>query len=220
MRNPSYRVLIFIPIAAFLALLVCVAVFVAHPSTLGWIGLAVIGTASVAVGVIAAVLFPRSRINARRERPRIGDPFRLLVIVDAGCRGTALCDAVLDRAAGRDAEVFVVAPVIASPLHVLAEEEPRERSAAASRLREALSALARHGIDARGTIGADDPVTAVGDALAEFPAAEILLVAPDGSHRRWLERDLERVVRDAYGVHVSTLISAEPASRGAVGASQ
>jgi hypothetical protein len=210
MRDPSYRLLIFIPIVAFIVLLFGVGVFVSHPSTLGWVGFAVVAVVSVSLGVVAAVLFPRSRINARRERPRIGDPFRLLVVADAGCREAALCDAVFDRALACDAEVFVVAPVVASPLHVLAEAESGERSEAAARLREALSALALHGIHARGIVGTDDPVLAVGDALAEFPATEILVVADDRSHRRWLERDLERTVRDAYGVHVSTVISAEP----------
>jgi hypothetical protein len=206
MREPSYRSLIFFPIAAYLLALLLVAAFVVHPSRLGWIGLGVAAALASFVAVLAVTLFPRSRVNARRERPRIGDPYRLLVVADAGCSTSVLCDAVLDRAVDRDAEVFVVAPVLASPLHFLVEAESMERADATARLSRTLGALERRSIRVRGMLGTDDPVVAVGDALAEFPAAELLVIAAEDSGRHWLEHGLERAVRDAYGIHVTTLV--------------
>lgn len=174
MRRPTHRLLIAAPAAAYLALLAVVGAFVAHPSTLGWIGFAVVAAVAALVTGLAATLAPRSRANARRERPRVGDRPRLLVVAETHCGAEALADAVLDRAPDRDVDVAVVAPVRASPLHFLAEEESAERA----------------------------------------PAAEILLVVPD-SGRTWLEQRLERTVRDAYGVHVTTLTArAADAARG------
>ena len=57
----------------------------------------------------------------------------------------------------------------------------------------------------RGAVGSDDPLQAIGDALAVFRAGEVLLVAPEMSRRRWLDYDLERQARDVYGVHVSVV---------------
>jgi hypothetical protein len=212
MRRPSHRALIAFPIATYLLVLLFVAAFVTTPSTLGWIGFAVAAALAVLVAALAATLFPRMRANARREHPRVGDPFRLLVAVDADCSVGALRDAILDRAPARDAEIVVVAPVLASPLHYLTEAEAAERSRARLRLHDLLDGLARGGLAAQGFVGADDPLVAIGDALAAFPAAEILLVADDDARRGWLERGLERAVRDAYGVHVTTVAAAlEPA---------
>ena len=45
-------------------------------------------------------------------------------------------------------------------------------------------------------LGGDDPLQAIGDALAGFPANEILVVAALDRRRSGLEHDLERNVRD------------------------
>jgi hypothetical protein len=60
------------------------------------------------------------------------------------------------------------------------------------------------GIDARGRIGDDDPVQALGDALAEFPAVEVLVVTSADTH--WLEDDLFERARQLVPVlqHVQT----------------
>jgi hypothetical protein len=79
------------------------------------------------------------------------------------------------------------------------------REDARVRLAETLQGLARFGIEARGVVGTDDPLQAIGDSLAGFPANEILLAAPEARQRTWLEHGLERQVRDVSGVHVSSL---------------
>jgi hypothetical protein len=210
MRQPSHRALIAFPVATYLVILLCVAAFVTKPSALGWIGFAVAAALALVVAAAAAILFPRMRANARREHPRVGDPFRLLVAVDSDCSARLVREAILDRGPVRDTEIFVVAPVLASPLHYLTESETSERSAARLRLYELLDGLACGGVAAQGMVGADDPLLAIGDALAAFPATEIMLVANEDARRGWLEHGLERAVRDAYGVHVTT-VAPEPA---------
>ena len=204
MRARPYLVFFLAPVFVYLIVLLLVAVFVVESSTLGWVGFAVAAVIGLLVGAVASFLYPRSRANAPRLNPRPDGLFRLLVVADAHCNGSALCQAVQQKVAGRPAEVLVLAPVLASPLHFLTDAEEAEREDARVRLTEALQGLARLGVEARGTLGSDDPLQAIGDALAGFPAGEILLAAPKRK-RSWLEHDLERKARDTYGVHVSSL---------------
>ena len=188
-----------------MTVLFLVAAFVVKPPALGWIGFGVAATIGIVIAGIAAVLFPHTRANAARLHPRFGGHFSLLVVSDAHCASAGLCKAISDTLAGRAADVLVVAPVIASPLHFLAEDEEREREDARVRLSETLFGLTKLGIEARGVVGADDPLQAVGDALAGFPANEILLVSPPKRQEIWLEHGLAKQVRDLFGVRVSSV---------------
>jgi hypothetical protein len=206
MRSKRYVLLILAPVAAYLATLLLIAAFVVKPSPLGWVGLGVASAIALLIAGLAVTLFPRARAHGVRLHPRADDTVRLLVVADAHCEGRRLSEAVRRRLSGRTADVLVVAPVLVSPLHFLTEDEQREAEDARVRLTIALQALEAHGIEARGVVGTDDPLQAIADALAGFPANEILLaVSPE--HRFWLERDIERQVRDLYGVHVSTVIA-------------
>ena len=204
MRSRSYVVWIFAPVLVYLAVLLLVAALVVKPPALGWIGFGVAGTIGLAIAGLASILFPRTRVNAERRHPRRDGLLRLLVVADAHCDRAALCAAVQHAAGVRPLEVFVVAPVLARPAHFLADAEEREREDAQVRLAEALRALTQLGIEARGLVGTDDPLQAIGDGLAAFAADEILLVPSAGARRPWLEQGLERRARDTFGVHVST----------------
>ncbi len=214
MRKESRLLLFFVgPVVVYLGVLLAIALFVVTPSTLGWIGFAVVAAVGLLIGAAASRLYPLTRTNAVRIHPRHSDTSRLLVVADLHCDRAALCGAVQSHIAGRPGpvEVFVVAPVLASPLHFLTDAEPGERQDADARLQEALQGLTSVGIRARGAVGNDDPLQAIGDALAAFRAGEILLVAPETSRRRWLEHDLERHTRDVYGLRVSLVTTASAA---------
>jgi len=197
--------IVFLPILLYVALMFGLALFVAHPPLLGWVGLAVVAVVALLAGALALAFFSRMRTNADRLHPHTGPLFRLLVVSDVDAEPAELRSAVGLRTIGRRVEVRVVAPVLASPLHFFSADEDGERSDAARRLRSTVAALANAGIPARGLIGADDPLQAVDDALRGFPADEILLVSRLQSARSWLDRDFERRARDLFGVPVSTL---------------
>ena len=205
MRQRPYLVFFLLPVLGYLTVLFVVAVLVLHPSALGWIGLGVAATAGLLIATGVSLLFPRARTNAPPRRAPADGGLRLLVVADLHCDETALCGAVRHTVGERSAEVFVVAPVLASPLHFLTNAEDAEAEDARGRLDEALLALRQLGIQAHGAVGTDDPLQAIGDALASFPADEILLAVREERRRTWLEHHLERRVRDSYGVHVSTL---------------
>jgi hypothetical protein len=204
-RRESRALLLFFvgPVVAYLVALLAIALFVVTPPTLGWIGFGVAAAIGLLVGAAASRLYPLTRTNAVRRHPRPADSSRLLVVADVHCDLAALCEAVERHVGDRPVEVFVVAPVLASPLHFLTDDEPGERRDAGTRLEEALQGLRNLGIAARGAVGSDDPLQAIGDALTVFRAGEIVLAAPETSGRRWLEHDLEQRIRDVYGVHVS-----------------
>ena len=180
------------PVAGYLGILLLVAALVTRPPLLGWIGLAVVATVGAVVGACALLLFPRMRANV--DPPSEPESQRLLVLADARCPGERLCDTVAARLAGRDADVLVVSPVLATPLHYLAGDEVAERGEAQARLDVVVAGLRRRGLRVEGRLGDDDPLQALGDALAGFPAGEALLVAPEDGH--WLEdRLFERARR-------------------------
>jgi hypothetical protein len=202
------EVAVFLGIGLYFALMAALAAFFLHPPLLGWIGLAVAGTIATLAAVLALTFLSRMRTNAPRLHPHEGAVHRLLVVADEDVEPGEIGPAVRLRTIGRRAEVRVVAPIVPSPLHFLSVDEGRETVTAGQRLRSTMDALAAAGVTATGMVGTDDPLQAVGDTLAEFPADEILLIGRLPSRRVWLDQDFERQARDRFGVPVSTVYGA------------
>jgi nucleotide-binding universal stress UspA family protein len=76
-----------------------------------------------------------------------------------------------------DAEVLVVAPALNSRLRHWLSDEDGARRRAGERAAECVDRLERAGAHARGSVGDADPVQAIADALATFPADEIVIAA-------------------------------------------
>jgi hypothetical protein len=204
-RKDSLRLVIFVPIGLYVALMLALAAFVVHPPLLGWIGFAVAAAVALLAGALAVAFFSRMRTNTDRLHPRTEPVYRLLVVTNSDVEPAELRSAVRLRALGRRVDVRVIAPVIATTLHFATADEADESAAAERRLEATLAALAVAGIAARGSVGTDDPLQATADVLAGFHAHEILLVSPLRSRRSWLDRDFERRARDLFGVPVSTV---------------
>ena len=110
---------------------------------------------------------------------------RLLVVTPVALEGGAL-DERLREHAGGEAETLVVVPATKlSPLQWLANEEDEARADAA----RAAEATGRASGDATAAVasGESDPVQAVEDALATFPADEIIVVTQPDADAAWLE---------------------------------
>jgi hypothetical protein len=171
------------PAAAYVVLMLLVAALYVKPPLVGWIGLGVVAAAGAAVAAGAAFLFPRMRRNVAEETETV--PGRILVLADARCDAEHLRNTL---AAHAGADVHVVAPVLPSPVHYLSGDERREERDARRRLDATLAHLRRAGIPATGSLGADDPLQALGDALAAYGAADVLVVGQPETH--WLEDGL------------------------------
>jgi hypothetical protein len=76
-----------------------------------------------------------------------------------------------------NANVVVVAPALNSRLRRWASDEDRARRRAAERLRAYLDQFEKLGVHAEGRVGDADPLLAIADALAMFPADEIVIAA-------------------------------------------
>jgi hypothetical protein len=83
-----------------------------------------------------------------------------------------------------DADVLVVAPALNSRLRRWTSDEDGARRRAAARAEAFVERLRSHGVHAEGRVGDGDPVQAIADTLATFPADEIVIAAHrERSHR-------------------------------------
>lgn len=141
-----------------------------------WILLAVATAVLLAAGAWAFLGRRPPPPELRRARPADASVYRVVVVADANCPSEDVRATLLERAAGRETEALVVAPTLASKLDRLTGDE-RAYEAAQRRLESALAELRRAGIDARGHIGAHDPIQAADDGLREFAAEELIIVS-------------------------------------------
>ena len=128
---------------------------------------------------------------------------KVLVIANETVAGRELMDAVKERAEG--GEVLVVAPALNSRLRHLFADVDKAREAAEGRLHESLKHLDAAGIKARGAVGDTDPVRAMGDALFEFDADEIVISTHPPGRSNWMEKgvvDRARAETDVPITHV------------------
>ena len=144
----------------------------------------------------------QSRLDVAGEVPSAGgqrDPttYNVLVVADDQCPAEALRRIVEDHAAGRAVAAFVVAPAVSSRLDRITGDEAAF-TRANENLESTLDSLEGVSSSRRGKIGSHDPLQAVGEALREFPAEEILV--PAGSDRLL-------AAETRYGVQVTRLSS-------------
>ena len=139
-------------------------------------------------------------------------PATILVLANETADADELLD-VIERSAAGDANVLVVAPALNSRLRHWSSDEDDAREHAKERLQRSVARLHEAGVDATGMIGDADPLQALRDALAWFPA-DLLVVATHPARRsNWLATNLvERAGRHFAGpiLHV-TAGSAAPA---------
>ena len=96
------------------------------------------------------------------------NPATILVLANETADADALLD-VIERSAGDEANVLVVAPALNSRLRHWASDEDDAREQAKQRLQRSVELLHAAGVDATGMIGDADPLQALRDALAWFP---------------------------------------------------
>lgn len=168
--------------------------------------------AGAAVATTIVVLAARARFDEPIEVAATADRrFHLLVVLTAAAddpraveeiaaavkAGTARSGAGPERRS----EVLALAPALNPRLSHWLSDLRAARLAAQERLAVSVAALAAARVDAHGQVGDTDPVQAVEDTLASFPAQEVIFVSgdDDGAElvaelRRRLDRPLRHVV--------------------------
>jgi hypothetical protein len=126
---------------------------------------------------------------------------RLLVIAAEPVEAGQLADVVGEDL--EDAEIRVVTPALNDSRLAFWVSDPDEAIAEAeSTTEESVSGLRAVGIDAEGETGESDPVLALEDALATFPADRIVIFRHPAGEDAYLEDDVIDEARERLGVPV------------------
>jgi len=129
---------------------------------------------------------------------------RLLVVLDPAVGEAAAVRTLAERNA---TEIYIVAPVLPTRMAWLANDDGDAVTAAQRQLDDALHAASAAGLPATGSVGSDDDLlTVIGDALAQFPADEIVLVTLPREKSHWRVEDLAEKVHERHGKPLRELV--------------
>ncbi len=147
------------------------------------------------------------------RRLRRAHRHRVLVVVDEPCPSRSLCASVREQAAREPIEALIIAPAHGSAATQWYIDDDAARADATRRLRGCVSCLAGAGIRAEGRLADPDPVSAIADALHDFPAEEILIVTAPQRPSTWLHKSVIDRARRTFPQPVKHLVVA-PATGG------
>jgi hypothetical protein len=125
---------------------------------------------------------------------------KILALVSEPISGDALRSALGEDAA--EAEVMVVAPALDSRVRFWTSDNDDAIARADAVQQESVERLSEDGVDAVGDTGESDPLLALQDALATFPAEEIVIVTRPEGEQNWAEEDLVEQARERFSVPV------------------
>jgi hypothetical protein len=125
-------------------------------------------------------------------------------------------EAVADRPAGvpevvrrqvdEADEVRVVAPALTGRLQSWVSDIDGAALEADERMRAILGDIPSSGKDVRGQVGDEDPLQAVADALALFPADALILGVHPPDVANWRERRFSEKVRERFELPVTEML--------------
>jgi len=150
----------------------------------------------------------RGKLPRDLQLSRGGDGrYRLLVVANQTVGGKALLTEIANRGGGRRSEILVVTPALAgSRAAHWASDLDEGMELARQRMELSLQAIDEAGMRARGTVGYSDPNVAIEDALADFPADEIIISTHPPDRSRWLENGVVQRARDEIRLPVTHVI--------------
>jgi hypothetical protein len=138
---------------------------------------------------------------------------RVLIVADTHCTEPGRCVQRLKPRFVASMQALVVAPAheprswVVDESGVLAEAEQRLETCT-----ECLTTAT--GVTPATRVGDADPVQAIADALAEFPADEVLFVTPTPRHSRRNRRTVKRA-RRSFPMHVEHIVAGASGAAGA-----
>jgi hypothetical protein len=97
-------------------------------------------------------------------------------------------------------DILVVAPRLPGRWEWLSSATDRATEQADERLRTVLGHLEEIGAEAKGAVGADDPLLAFEDAIRQFSPDHILIGLRPEERAGWQERDLLDQVLERFGL--------------------
>jgi len=124
----------------------------------------------------------------------------ILVVANETVVGSALIDALEQRARGEDDLITVLCPVSRPSGGYVVYEDTR-RAAAGRRLDRTLEILRRDGIRAHGMVVESDPAEAVRDSIAQIepPVTEVIVSTHPLQRSGWMRKNVVDRIRSAAG---------------------
>jgi hypothetical protein len=125
---------------------------------------------------------------------------RLLIAVGEAASGPETLPSSVQSLIDAADDILVIAPRLPSGLDWLTSATDKATEEADERLRAVLGQLEDMGADARGVVGADDPLLAFEDAFRQFTPDHLLIALRPQERAGWQERDLLDQVLERFGV--------------------
>jgi hypothetical protein len=130
---------------------------------------------------------------------------KILALVSEPVSGDALRSAVGDDVSS-DTEVLVVAPALNKRVKFLFSDADEAIGRADEVQQETVERLEEQGIDAAGDTGESDPLLAIQDALATWPADEIVMFTHEKGERNWLEEGVVDEAKERFEAPVTHFV--------------
>jgi hypothetical protein len=127
-----------------------------------------------------------------------GDSARLLVVTGASASDLEEVPPGVRLLIEQADEILVVSPALPSRLAWLASDTDKTREVADERLGAVVGQLEQTGATVQGTVGADDPLLAFEDAIADFDPHHILIALRSSEESGWQERGLIEEVGERF----------------------
>jgi hypothetical protein len=100
-------------------------------------------------------------------------------------------------------EILVISPMLPGRFEWLASATDKAREQADERLGSVLGQLEDLGAEAEGAIGADDPLPAFEDAIAQFAPTHLLIGLRDRDRAGWQERGLLEALHERLRIPIT-----------------
>ena len=97
-------------------------------------------------------------------------------------------------------EILVIAPSLPSRVDWITSATDRAKARADKRLGDVLGQLGELGVVAEGTIGSDDPLEALDDAIRSFAPDHLMIAIRTGPQAGWQEKGLLERIEERFGL--------------------
>jgi hypothetical protein len=134
---------------------------------------------------------------------------RVLIVANQTVISSALIAELQDRAKRGPVSFHLVVPALNSRLRHWLSDTDDAVAIARRRGEAAVAVLKTHGLPISVEIGDSVPLLAIGDALSQFDADEIVISMPRPSRSHWLEHNLVNQARLSFKIPVRHVIADE-----------
>jgi len=128
---------------------------------------------------------------------------RLLVAVGAAAENPEQIPAGVRLLLDQAEEILVISPSLPDRVHWLVSDTDKAKSAADERLATVLGHIEDLGQDAKGMVGADDPLQAFADAAEEFHPDHILIGLRGSAEADWQEHGLVEKIFERFRLPIT-----------------